>query len=268
MGISVWDKVAVKFGENGPRYWDTFGNRLVELSNMVEGARVLDIGMGRGASLFPAAERVGKLGHVIGIDNSKAMVDETSKNIKIRNISNIEVSEMSGNELDFENNKFDNIICGFGIGYLLHYDEKLRGIINVLKPGGQIGFSIWAIQEDQRWLTEIVEKYLPPKPQAVPQNPNLPRFDNVDDVKKLLHNAGLRDVRVQKEDNIVAYKNENEWWSEMWTNAVRGILEQVQELGAEAYNKFEKEVSRGLKNFYVKEEIHFNMPVIYAFGTK
>lgn len=56
--ISTWDKVAPEFGKVGPKYWEEFGSRLVELSSISRGARVLDIGMGRGASLFPALNKV------------------------------------------------------------------------------------------------------------------------------------------------------------------------------------------------------------------
>lgn len=58
--ISTWDKVALNFGKVGPKYWDEFGSRLVELSSTSRGARVLDIGIGRGASLFPALNKVQK----------------------------------------------------------------------------------------------------------------------------------------------------------------------------------------------------------------
>ena len=55
--IELWDKVAFNFGSIGPRYWDKFGHRLVELSHIEEGNYVLDIGMGRGASLFPSKRK-------------------------------------------------------------------------------------------------------------------------------------------------------------------------------------------------------------------
>lgn len=50
------------------------GQRLVELAQIPAGARVLDVASGRGAILFPAAERVGPQGKVIGVDISPGMV--------------------------------------------------------------------------------------------------------------------------------------------------------------------------------------------------
>lgn len=73
--MNVWDKVAKNFGEVGPRYWNEFGLELIEFSKIKTGTKVLDSGMGRGASLFPAAEKVGVNGEVIGIDSSIEMIN-------------------------------------------------------------------------------------------------------------------------------------------------------------------------------------------------
>ena len=35
--IELWDKVAHNFGKLGPKYWDKFGERLIELSDIKEG---------------------------------------------------------------------------------------------------------------------------------------------------------------------------------------------------------------------------------------
>jgi ubiquinone/menaquinone biosynthesis C-methylase UbiE len=47
----------------------------VEWADLQPGESVLDVGYGRGASLFPAAERVGPNGRVLGVDLSAEMVD-------------------------------------------------------------------------------------------------------------------------------------------------------------------------------------------------
>ena len=53
---------------DGPDYWDYFGSRLIAHADVPEGAWVLDVGCGTGASLFPTSEIIGQRGHVIGID--------------------------------------------------------------------------------------------------------------------------------------------------------------------------------------------------------
>lgn len=54
----------------------------------------------------------------------------------------------------------------------------------------------------------------------------------------------------------------------MWTNAVRGIFEQVQALGDYVFDEFKKDIFIGLEKFNRGDGLYFNMPVIYAFGEK
>jgi O-methyltransferase / aklanonic acid methyltransferase len=64
----IWSRPIGIADLNGPDYWDYFGVRLVECAAFQLGAKVLDVGCGTGSSLFPAAERTGARGYVIGID--------------------------------------------------------------------------------------------------------------------------------------------------------------------------------------------------------
>ena len=70
----VFNRVAANFDSIGPKYFSYFGEKLVEYLRVNEGAVLLDVACGRGASLFPAAHGVGEKGKVRGIDFSKEMV--------------------------------------------------------------------------------------------------------------------------------------------------------------------------------------------------
>lgn len=265
--INLWDKVAAKFGKVGPKYWNTFGERLVELSSISSGSRVLDIGMGRGASLFPAIEKSGVGGYVIGIDSSEIMVNETRKDILSRRLLNAEVKNMNAQFLDFEKASFDNVICGFGLGYLLFSETKLNGVLQMLKKSGQVGFSIWGVQEDQKWLTKIVNRYLPQNQNNNGQRDIL-KFDTADDVREILKDSGFNNIKIYEEASEVIYSDKEEWWQEMYSNAVCGIFERIEELGIDTYERFKVEISIGLEKYYKDGKLRFNMPVIYAFGEK
>ncbi|WP_291564495.1 MULTISPECIES: class I SAM-dependent methyltransferase [unclassified Clostridium] len=268
--IEVWDKVAPTFGKIGPDYWNQFGDRLVELSSINKGVKVLDIGMGRGASLFSAINKIRESGHAVGIDISEVMVNETYKDILKQHIENAEVIQMNAENLNFDNNSFDNVICGFGIGYLLFSDNKLNDVLRVLKRDGQVGFSIWGVHKDQKWLTEIVNKYL--NTDSTSENsdkkPDIPQFNTLDGAKKTLEDSGFRNVKVYQEDADVVYKSKEEWWQEMWSNAVRTIFERIEELGDNKLKEFKVDVLNGLEKYRKIDGFHFNMPVIYAFGEK
>jgi len=267
--INLWDKVAPEFGKIGPKYWNDFGKILVELSEIKRGAKVLDIGMGRGASLFPAIIKVGKEGYIVGIDNSEVMVNETHKDILDKNIVNAKVIKMNAQCLEFEEESFDNVICGFGFGFLIMSENKLEGLKAILKNGGQAGFSIWGTQEDQKWLTEIINKYIPPNTQNMNnKKADIPKFDETRHIIKILEDSGFCNIKVHEENADVVYSSKEEWWQEMWSNAVRGIFERIENLGADVFKEFKVEVFNGLEKFRKAEGFHFNMVVIYAFGAK
>ncbi len=64
----LYNRVASLFGQVGPDFFSYAGRHLVERMDIAEGAKVLDVAVGRGANLFPAAEKVGLRGQAIGID--------------------------------------------------------------------------------------------------------------------------------------------------------------------------------------------------------
>jgi SAM-dependent methyltransferase len=64
----IWSKPAGTSGSDAPNYWEYFGSRFVKLAAVSPGLSVLDVGCGTGSSMFPATERVGPGGRVIGID--------------------------------------------------------------------------------------------------------------------------------------------------------------------------------------------------------
>jgi len=63
-----WSKPIGVSDFDGSDYWDYYGIRLVQQASIPQGTQVLDVGCGTGSSLFPAADKAGSSGYVIGID--------------------------------------------------------------------------------------------------------------------------------------------------------------------------------------------------------
>jgi len=268
--IKVWDTVAPSFGTIGPRYWNSFGNRLVELATINEGSQVLDIGTGRGASLFPAIEKVGLRGCVTGIDLSEGMVRETNADITNQGIKNAIILQMDANKLTFNNASFDNILCGFALGALIQEDNKLSEVLRVLKSNGQIGLSIWGVQEDNKWLVGLGNKHLKLNPTAENKKSNFndPTFDVCTWVTNMLTDAGFKDIHTYAQVEDVIYKDEEEWWNEMWSNGVRFTLDKLKDIGDAALEAFKSEAFDGLVKYKKGTTICFKRSVVYAFAKK
>ena len=97
----LYHRVASRYSSTGPAVFAHFGQRLVALAVLAPGERVLDVGAGRGAILFPAAARVGARGQVIGIDVAAAMVKETTAAITRAGFPNATMRVMDGERLTF-----------------------------------------------------------------------------------------------------------------------------------------------------------------------
>ncbi|WBW96960.1 class I SAM-dependent methyltransferase [Oceanirhabdus sp. W0125-5] len=271
--IGIWDRASKNFGKVGPKYWSYFGERLVEQCDINSGQTVLDIGCGVGASLIPAAKKIGIDGHAVGIDLSSGMVEECINNVKVENLHNIDVSVMDANKLEFEDNKFDYILNGFGFPYLYFGDKNFSEVRRVLKDNGKFACVTWAMQEDTKWITEVVQRHLnDDKNEIKKDNKNENQEKTIDicsseGVRTTLEEAGFKEIKVSTEEKLFTYTDKEEWWNEMWANAVRGILEKIQDRGEDYLLKFKEEAFQGLEQFRTEEGITFKRFVIYGIAN-
>lgn len=138
--IDVFDRAAASY-DQGVEFFTPMGARLVELVAPRVGGRVLDIGCGRGACLFPAAAAVGGAGRVVGIDIAPAMIEETSREADQRKLGNVELVVMDAEDLRFALGSFDYITGSYSIIFLPDSFAALTRFATLLAPGGKLAFS-------------------------------------------------------------------------------------------------------------------------------
>ena len=108
------------------------------LADLKKGETVLDLGAGAGIDVFLAANKVGSLGFVIGVDMTEEMVKKANGTAKKSGYKNVEFKLGEIENLPVEDNSIDVIISNCVINLspdkLRTYQETYR----VLKPGGRI----------------------------------------------------------------------------------------------------------------------------------
>jgi ubiquinone/menaquinone biosynthesis C-methylase UbiE len=223
----LYDRASAIYDQVGPKTGSRFGKRLVELMDIQAGAHVLDVGVGRGANLFPAAERVGPGGRVVGVDISQGMLNEVSAEVKALDLAQVEVKQMDGENLDFADASFDHLLSGYTIFWFGDLPQALLGFHRVLKMDGTVGISMYG-GGDPRWawygalLSEYGEKHV-----------KFTYFGGNDvngkpDVlKTALLEAGFENVQLVIEPFEIVYTSAEEWWAEKWTHGSRAPLEQM-----------------------------------------
>ena len=268
----LYNRVASTYGRVGPDPFAYAGKGLVERIGINEGARVLDVGVGRGANLFPAAEKVGSHGQVTGIDLAEQMVQETGAEIKRRGLSNASVLAMDAEHLTFEDASFDYVLCGFAIFLFPHFEQALAEFLRVLRSGGTVGVTVRVpgklgitVAHDgslSRWYSKLISEYH--EQHHFPLSAGGARLD-LNELPSYLTKAGFVDVHVLQEQTEFIYTDAQQWWDAKWTHGTRYSLEHM---APEVLAQFKAEVFARLAEEQRPDGIHEEWNLHYVIGTR
>jgi ubiquinone/menaquinone biosynthesis C-methylase UbiE len=147
-----WDSVA----EGWQKWWKTFehdaqkaNKKLVELAEIEEGDRVLDIATGIGEPAITAAKKVGIEGYVLATDISPQMLaiaKERTVSLGLQNI--VEFKEVDAEKiLDLQQqplSPFAAVLCRWGLMFFPNLASTLTNIYKLLSSGGRIAAAVWS----------------------------------------------------------------------------------------------------------------------------
>lgn len=214
----LFDLVVDSYDNVGVAFFGPIAERLVAAVDPAPGARVLDIGCGRGAALFRLADVVGPTGAVTGIDLSPRMVEATAREARARGVSNVNVRVMNAMDPDLPHGTFDAITASFMIFFLPDPAAALTRWRSLLVPRGTVGVSTFGAW-DPRWA-EMDDLFAPYRDRQVfsvdPRDPNGP-FGSDAGVEQLMRSAGLVDAHSSRFDLVLTFENVDQWYA--WTRS-------------------------------------------------
>jgi ubiquinone/menaquinone biosynthesis C-methylase UbiE len=269
--VGVFSRAASTYDHVGPRFFTYYGHRLVELAQITQGSSVLDIATGRGASLFPAVDRIGPSGWAVGIDLAEEMIKELGHDIRTHGILNVDARVMDAEDLSFPDATFDYVLCGFCLFFFPHLGQALSEILRVLKPNGRLASSTWGKTSDQwQWLDQLFEKYLP---EATPPPENTvapgPDFETPGGMETLMQEASFARIATVAESRTFTYASEEEWWGTQWSHGARAGLEEIDtRLGREGLARFRLEAFDTIRGLKTPTGIHQSFPVLFTLASK
>ncbi|MBZ2166425.1 arsenite methyltransferase [Methanobacterium spitsbergense] len=157
------------------------------LAEINSGETVLDLGSGGGIDVFLAANKVGDMGKVIGVDMTSEMVETAVKNAREGSYENVEFKVGEIENLPIEDNSIDLIISNCVINLTPDKLKAYREAYRVLKPDGRILVS--DIVTDGEIPTEIRKNF---KAWAGCIAGALEKQEYIDTINK----AGFKDVEI------------------------------------------------------------------------
>jgi phosphatidylethanolamine/phosphatidyl-N-methylethanolamine N-methyltransferase len=130
--------------------------RAISHMNIQPGDRVLDLGIGTGASLdfYPRHARV------MGIDLSGGMLRECRKKLQERRLAPVQLFQANALELPFQENSFDHIFISHVISVVSDPYRLITEAQRVSKPATRI-VMVNHFQSTNRFIA-MVEKFLSP----------------------------------------------------------------------------------------------------------
>jgi len=197
-----------------PAVWVETAQALIAATELRPGMRVLDIGSAGGGTLFPALDRIGPTGSIVGIEVEEDWVAWLQKEISKRAIENVENLLMDGRSMSFPAASFDAVILGL-VGLDTDYDFDSDRILNdaplmretfrVLKPGGNLYTSNWLRQEDNDWMAELIRRRLPDCAKRG-------YFAGTGEgYVRLLESTGFEEIRLRQFEGRYTYESPAEW---------------------------------------------------------
>jgi SAM-dependent methyltransferase len=111
------------------------------LRDLKPGERVVDLGSGAGFDCFIAAGKVGRTGHVVGVDMTGEMLAKSRGTAKSMGLGNVEFREGILEELPVEDGWADVVIANGVINLCADKRQVFGQIQRVLKSGGYLQFA-------------------------------------------------------------------------------------------------------------------------------
>jgi SAM-dependent methyltransferase len=173
-------------------YHDAFGGLttqaigpLLDAARVGPGLYVLDVATGPGYVAAAAAKRGAK---VVGVDFSEAMLTAAR-----RHHPAIDFQAGDAEALPFPDSTFDAAVMSFGLLHLARPDQALAEAHRVLRPGGRIGFTVWA-KPDEAVAFGIVLRAIERHGRLdvpIPPGPPFFRFSEPEESRRTLLRVGF-----------------------------------------------------------------------------
>ena len=242
-------------------FWERYGRRTIERLRLAEGARVLDVCCGSGASAIPAAEAVGPRGSVTAVDLAGNLLELAREKAKQRGLTNIQFETGDMTNLRFETGGFDAVVCVFGIFFVPDMEAALRELARVVRTAGRVAVTTWGPRFFEPVNNVFWNSVRNQRADLYKGFNPWDRICEVDALRALMESV-TSDVDVVAEADSQPVNSPDDWWPMVMGSGYRGTLDQL--------SASEREQVRAENiDFIRREGVHWvEANVMYAIGKK
>lgn len=258
---------SVGYDRQAVRFLALTAKRLVEVAGIERNEIILDVATGTGHSAIALANLVGERGKVIGIDIAADMLEVAQQNITKASLDNIELQLGDAENLSFEDESFDRVVCASGIFFLHDMLAGLKEWRRVAKSGGIVAFSSFGETAfnpmREMYANRIQNNY----GVVLPPSRGFKGLNTIQKCQELMQQAsfGLESVEIRTEQLGYYLQNADDWWDIVWHT---GFRHSVSQIALERLEQFKTEHLAEVRELITDKGIWLDVPVIFALARK
>jgi len=225
--------------------------RMLELSRITSGSRVLDIASGTGEPSISAAKIVGESGQVVGTDLVDEMLEVARDKATAYELKNIDFHCVDAESLDFETASFDAVTNRWGLMFMPDPLACLSAANNVLKQDGRLSMACWAAPEKNPFvgvLIQVLSKYMdiPVPPLGTP---GIFAFADPDRLYDVIKSAGFRNIELEELSIDVIEVNDGQAYWDAMSDLAAPVMALVNQLNDIDRSNYIREVIQTANTF-------------------
>ncbi|HWA16615.1 MAG TPA: methyltransferase domain-containing protein [Gemmatimonadales bacterium] len=183
--------------------------RLLDLAAVQPGHRVLDLATGIGEPALTAAQRVGQSGHVVAADLSPRMLDIARERAVDLHLYNVTFVQAGLDALALAGDRFDAVLCRWGVTLLPDLPRTLRIVRRLLGPTATFATADWERGPRARPLASLAlslaQQMFSPAQSPDPPAAEIPSVAQA--LTEEMHAAGFRDVRTEEHSITLHFRS-------------------------------------------------------------
>ena len=224
---AAYNAASDHFDDPALSFWDRYGLATIDRLNLSEGASVLDVGCGSGASALPAAHRVGPTGRVIGVDLAEQLLQRGRAKAAAMGMTQVEFRQADMEKLDFDDGAFDAVVSVFSIFFVPDMVSQVRQLWRCVRPGGQLAITTWGPRMFEPgssiWWNAVGQV----RPDLLTAFKPWERITTPDTLEGLLIDSGIRGAVVVPEEGRQPLAHPDDWWTVILGSGYRWTVDQM-----------------------------------------
>lgn len=236
---------------------------LIQLANLRQGEKVLDVGCGTGIVAKLAVKQVGESGTATGLDINPAMLSVARSTTSPR--ASIEWIEASAESMPFPDENFDVVLCQLSFQFMEDKPTALKEMQRILAPGGRLILNVpGPAGKIFTTFAKVLERNI--STEAAEFANHVFSLHDANELQQLMRGAHFREIDIQAEYKILKLPAPKEFlWQYIHSTPMADI---VSKATTEAREALERKIVEKWQKFQKDGSMYYQQPVISARAWK